>query len=439
MQEFRWGWCKLVGLSDPSQMQPRYKTYLVSAIVFVCFFALYQLSLALQGNYFPPKRHFGRVFFSGDNLIRKVMNLSHNIKFIQLKGDKVRIDFIKHPLYPAVAVPLYSAAEWMYRPAGRVLGHNLAYAFPSAFLGALNVCLSFLLFMRNGGNWSLALGFALLYGLSTTNWFFSSFPETYALTALCTTLFFALLLRQTEHDSSVLPVAGMQALASYASPQQVFLALVPCLYYLQRGQWSRQAMLRSAQYVVALGVLFCLPYEIMLQYSGWGWSLPRGYLGQWGSGDYLLDPHSYAVVFINFFLFSVIGPVISPAQYKSISLSLFEQVSWLWITVVVVYIAFIVTCLRRLRDSPAKATGLCPAILLFFLGYTFFFIYFNPEEAILYSLPVLFPWFLVLHSGFLGESARWRWSLLGLLVAVTAINNMQMILLIRSMNEALQK
>src|SRR5262249_13118287 len=154
------------------------------------------------------------VFFGADNM--------EFVSRDMYKSGTLHIVITKHPLF-IITLPLYDAASKLYAWVPGFLQHNLIVAFPFALLGACNISVSFWTFMRNYANWQAALGFALLYGLSTATWFFSSFPETYVLTALCTTLFLGLLLPQTERPLSVPLIAGVHALVCYSAPQQIFL------------------------------------------------------------------------------------------------------------------------------------------------------------------------------------------------------------------------
>src|SRR5262245_33266159 len=122
------------------------------ALLFVGFFLLYQLSLALHPTTFPSKPPGNPyVFFGADNM--------EFVSRDMYKSGTLHIVITKHPLF-IITLPLYDAASKLYAWVPGFLQHNLIVAFPFALLGACNISVSFWTFMRNYANWQAALGFA---------------------------------------------------------------------------------------------------------------------------------------------------------------------------------------------------------------------------------------------------------------------------------------
>ena len=400
---------------------------LLTGCLFAGFFLLYQVSLALQSTRFHP--HFTPLF-GADSM--------EDLFIGNWRGRIGATAMWKHPLFPVVTIPLYQLGSKLYSPVPGPAGINLALAFPCALIGAINVCLSFWVFMRNCPNRRIATLFTVFYGLSAAVWVFSSVPESYALTALCTTLFLWAFLRWKDDAGSVLRLAGLNAIACYASPQQILLAIMPGVYYLQAGRWSRQSIKQVITFGLALVLLFIIPYEVFIKKAGGGYRFAEVYLNAYGDWKHFLDPPSYLVVLRSFLVFSVVGPIVRPELYADPSARVFELAGPAWLMIVGLYLVWSVGCLFALRGSTARAATLWPAILFFLTCYLGFFLFFNPEESFLYAMPMLLPLFLLLHSGFVNRPG-WRWEgVLIVLLLTVAANNLRLVFFLRSLIETVR-
>lgn len=303
-----WLLCSLLAIywfstvSRLARQNPR--TTICTALLFCGFFVLYQLTLAVHPTKFPD------FWFLGLDSQKKI--LFFNALPSSWHGRK-------HPLYVIVATPLYLvAARALYSWVGGVLRENLALVFPGALIGGANIALSYLIFLRKGSNRWVALCFAVLYGLSTATWIFSSYPETYALTALCTNIFLLMLLYGRSDSKSVSILAVANALACYASPQQIFLSVIPGFSYLRSYGWNEGGR-KVARYAIVFLLTFVLPYQVWLmtsQFFGHRTDTAIVYLKEYASAGNLLDSEDYARVLLNFTVFSVVGPIVKPASYQ---------------------------------------------------------------------------------------------------------------------------
>jgi len=392
---------------EPGASHPGHARYL---IVGLAFFALYQVSLLGAVH---PGDSFWR--FGADSMEELFQRRSTT-----LAG-------VKHPLFALITPPLYQLGRLLYSWAPEDLAARLALIFPVALLGALNTALAIWVLEQNDRDRTTANLLGLLYGLCATSWVFSSYPDTYALTALCTTFFLGVLIVHLRRGTSMLPVAAANALACYASPQQIFLAVIPIFSRLRSERLSKRSLREAAQYGIVLVVLFVLPYLIFLEISGEGWRLAPGYVNAYSDVNRLVDVAWYPVVVLNFLVFSTVGPVVHPSLYRDPTTGFASEVDPYWYVLAGLYLILVVRGLRLLKESSSVLKPTADGLVAFLASYSLFFLVFNPMESFIYSFPALLPWFLLLQSGFAArDPGRWRAYLALLLVAV-ALNNLGVI------------
>lgn len=362
-------------------------------IAFLGFYLLYQLSLAISSTAIPEYPDWS---YFADNREAIYQSREH---------PGVRFSIAKHPLFYVVGRLLYLVGSQLFKFVSGDIGSNLRVVFPMAVVGALGACINLLLFRRAHGNRFVATAFGLLFALSTSAWVFSSFPDSYPLTALATSLFFAALLLPQEEVRSVYAVALANAIAGYASPQQAMLGVIPCLYYLQTGGFSRSALLKVARYGAALLILFLIPYLAFLELIGYGAGMPADYVEYQAE----FDSRYFAVVPLNLLVFSIIGPAVHGDLFASLDFAGLGAAPWWWWLLLLAFAAFVVGCLGGLRGSTSAFRPYVPGIVVFLAVYVVFFVFFNPSECYLMSLPMLPALLLVLHAGAAGQDARaWR-------------------------------
>ena len=391
--------------------------------MFLGFFALYQLSFTFRTITFPGPNGW----FWADSYVDSYKWLGH-------EGQASR-----HPLFALVAPHLYELGQVAYRAIDGHLGRNLTTAFPSALLGGLNVCLAFWLFLLNHPNRRAALGFSLLYGFSTSTWFYSSLPESYVMTAFWTNLFLLSLVKLGRANPGTARLALLNGLASLCAPHQILLAVVPGFYWLRTRRW-KTVLTNTAVYSLGLIAAFVIPYVLFLELFGAGFRFPDRFIRSYASVVHLIDPDAYVIPIVNFLIFSVVGPVMHPMMYHashpgfdhSFS-TVVASVPATWLIVAVPYLLLAGRSLLGLRRSPARLAALLPGISALIVSNIIFFAYFNPFEVFLYSMPLVLPWLLVLHSGFLRSmDSKWAGALL-LLVVVTAVNSSLMVRFLRQL------
>lgn len=374
--------------------------------------ALYQVSLALHPARIPL---FPDWSFGADSMEEVFRGISES-----LAGHK-------HPLFTVVAIPLYQMGGLIYRFVPGSVGENLVLVFPTAVLGGVCVMLAYRLFRYVDGGSGNAFLLAVSFGFSASAWVFFSFPETYALTALMTTIFLWVFITRRDQPGIHYLIPVSNALACYASPTQIFLAVIPCFYFLKKGNWDLSAWKRAARYLFYMGSLFVIPYGLYLELAGLGWKLAPGYVLAYADYLYLLKPAWYLVVGLNSLLFSVVGPIAHPDQYTAPALSLFSDQSALWFAVSGLYLILLLWSVYRLLSSQSSFSDIGQGIILYILISAGFYLFFNPSEAFLYGLPNLIVIFLMI---LIGMSPARRRSLSYLLLPLAfglGVNNFSLI------------
>jgi hypothetical protein len=364
--------------------------------VIVAAFVLYQALLPLTtAQPYPDFWHFG-----ADSYRISVEKMGRH--------PMAKYQTSKHPLYIAIATPLYHAARVAYRQvAPEPLAENLALTFPVAVLGALNAGVALLLFRCVGFALGPALLVLLLYAGSAAIVVFSTFPDSY----ICTTLFTNLFLLAWLHDRDLehwLLLAVVTALAGFAAPQQMLLTLVPVAALLAGGR-SRAHVARVATYVVVAVLLFSGPYlaQLAVLMSGDVTGFVNHETTRWSSLWNVLDLRIWAAVFLVFVSLSLVvaAPVATLEAVTLAELSMYAGV-WLSGASVLAYGAIGRAWSARMT---APAREMCLGLVVFFVAYLAFFVWWTPTEAFIYSAPLVMPLWLLLHAPWVEAQHRPGW------------------------------
>lgn len=268
---------------------------------------------------------------------------------------------------------------------------------PGAVAGAVGVALAHRTLLNAHPDGRHALGFTALYGLGTAAWGFSSFPDTQVITALFTVgFFYALTKVDLDEGRGWLVLAFAQALPCWGSPQQLFLAVVPGLYWLLRHGVSGALVRRVVQYSAGLAAFWAVPYYLYLYFFGPGWRMPHAYVKE----NTEFTAGFLATVPSDFFLFSIAGPNVHPDHYTDPSLSIFGAAPGWWWLIAAAFGVLVAMSATRWRGSDARSARYVPGTLAFMAIYSAFFVFFNPGESYLMAFTCAFPWIFTLHAGF---------------------------------------
>lgn len=309
----------------------------------------------------------------------------------------------KHPMFVAVELPLHRAGTIIFSGLPEPYAENFALSFPGALLGALNVCLAYVLFQLIGFRRNLALFPTILYGASASIWMFSSFPETYICTTLFTNLFLFLMLTDTEGKKwARLSLAN--AVACFCTPQQILLALIPVFNYLYR-EGLRPGMRKALRYAAALALLFVAPYLLFLASIG-SPEFAYAEFFEWAALSGGLSGMTWFAVSLTFLVCSQIALAIPPNAEIAGAAILSAGPAW-WVPTILIAIY---TTVGVVKNKCRWPFALAPSLLVFCAAYIAFFVVWQPQEAFLYSAPFVLPAWLLIHGGHVAhqESRIWK-------------------------------
>ena len=122
------------------------------------------------------------------------------------------------------------------------------------------------------------------------------------------------------------------------------------------------------KYGLILAVLFLIPCLTFLKQPD---NEVLYFVYGWADVNNLRDPGWYALVFLNFLPFALIGPVVHPDIYSEPSLSVLGQLSAPWMILTSLFLVFAGRCLWGLRSSEAKAKKLVPGLIRHRIHYGF--------------------------------------------------------------------
>jgi hypothetical protein len=392
-------------------MTDRRRALAAAAVVFVVYQCTLTLSATAPFSEFAP--------FGADNHRSVFTELAswHPLALYQAK---------KHPLFVAVTVPLHAIGKAIYGTLPSPHDSNFALAFPVALLGGANAGVAYALLRTIGFGPRIALLPTAFYAGSASLWYFGSFPDTYMLTTLLTNLFLLAFLK----DHRLVRwkrLAAINALACFSTPQQIVLAVVPCVQQV-RMNGVRAGLPRCVRYVGALCLLYVVPFLLFLTTNPKGAFKPRkaafAYeeLVRWSSFDNFRRMDGWFAPAASFVLAAQVAPDVPTEMYNPLTPAAYVEAprhAWALSLCVLAYVVFGLARGWKGGRLPGSV-----AILLFCVAYGLFFVFFNPGEAFLYSAPIVMPLWLLVHAGYVPLQGRRRWLLAfgALCVAVLANN-----------------
>jgi len=190
---------------------------------------------------------------------------------------------------------------------------------------------------------------------------------------------------------------------------------------LRRFEFKRWAALAVVN--VTLGALVFLLVHSLIH--GWAFlSLYRGYANRWVSIGNLLDMGSVATVMVDFFFYSVLSPtgqLPSALGWQDLSGYWHSPLGAVLFPLLASYICYgLFAAIKYHKSHPLAGSLLCWMLLM-----TLFHIYFNPQEAILYSSQILLPLSFILAIAFetIRVRARIKYGVMATACVLLALNN----------------
>jgi len=365
----------------------------IFVVFFFCFFVLY---------FYSQRQTSWLIYWFDDWIFYADSSGSYDhMKEISFEGNMWR-----HPLYPLIVSPLVSGSKAVFG-----FGNRQAAKVVVALLAALNVALFFTLFHYCFKEKISALVFTSLYGVLFSNLVFFSIPETYSLANVGILVFFLLVIRFradiTKKRAIILGLAaGVGALVNPPLGLLLFSLYVLCLrrlawhQSLQRCLWATLMAL-----LVYLGANFFLFGLDFIEKS-------QKLANKWATIANFFEPTNWLNVGVSFFVYAVISPL--DELERSIGIKDFSgyfqsPASTLVIATFILYLVFtIIRLARRGVDDLVLMAAAWLGVL------SIFHLYFNPQEALLYSCQALGPFMLILGRVFADISWKWKSLVLGI-------------------------
>lgn len=197
--------------------------------------------------------------------------------------------------------------------------------------------------------------------------------------------------------------------------------MIHLVMMLRRVEFKRWASLAVVN--VALGALVFLLANFLIH--GWRFlSYSREYASSWASVGNLLDMGSVATVMIDFFFFSVLSPtgqLPSTLGWQDLPGYWRSPLGTVLFALLVSYICYGLFAAIKHQKSHPLAGGLLSWVLVM----SVFHIYFNPQEAMLYSTQILLPLTFILALAFetIRVRARIKYGVMATACALLALNN----------------
>lgn len=365
----------------------------------VFFFAAASL-YGLFAQYYSP------IFFTNNNgpfFGSDTIEIADTMRRVVGYGDLRR-----HPLFSVVTAPIVDIFQ-------AILGcqENAAIIFTIAFCGATVVASAWWVLSRALSSYALAACLTGLYALMFTNVVFFSIPETYVVSCCAIVLCFGAFLTLLDKSSWWVPAifGALIGIAALCNPPLLSLALVPGVYWLSMGPLvhtiARSTILAVSAAVVS-GTYYWIFYTVFFPHDAAGFQGDWVALNSMTSVQNLYDGSLYSFVFINFFVASVITPsevmrpVLRPADLAGFTTNITT------VSAVALYAAvFLVSLISLIRHRDRLLVPIC----IWFACLGTFHVYFNPNEALLYSPQVLFPLVLLLGRALSNIRCRSAWKI----------------------------
>ena len=288
----------------------------------------------------------------------------------------------QHPLFSLVTSTVVQGLQ-----AVSPLTVNRAILITLALIAGINCTLAYLILYRVTTSIPIAGWFAAVYGCLFANLALFSIPETYALstTAVLVYLLAAAGARSPIGPRQLVTLTLLAGLAGLFNPPLLSLSLIHIIMLL-RGRALGAALPAAAWSLAATLLLF-----VAVNAAIFGPEFYQNYIvdnERYGSFEHFREPSSIATVLCGLFLFGVIAPRDQLAHdYTVANMGGYVESVPAGLAILA-YAVFILYAIRRLRPH---ADPFQLGVLLWLAAMTVFYVYFNPDGVMLYSVQTLFP------------------------------------------------
>jgi len=333
--------------------------------------------------------------------------------------DVFRTDMYKHLLFPFTLSPIRKIIK-------QVLTTSLIRSIIITFscISALNVMGVFLLLKKLFLSNRFVLLFTGIYTFLFANLVLFSIPETYSLSNLFILIYLFILVyfqRQLNWRTCTI-LSIISAIAALYNPPLFSLIIIHLILSFFNSKFRDWILLAVSNLAIGLIIIFSSYY---LLYRMEFVHFFTAYSEKHASLANFIDPEKIMTVIINFFFFSILSPV----SHLPNQLGLRDLIAFLQSPIGILLFLFIfsIICFGIYFVLTQKSDNqrLLTSTLVWILIMVLFYIYFNPQEAILYSSQILLPLILIIANTFkvYKISPRLKYSLMILLFVILAIYN----------------
>lgn len=298
-----------------------------------------------------------------------------------LNNFEITNDLIKHPLFYYLTIVLSRIVVAITQKP-----NEFALIIVLASYSAINNILMWILINRNICSLYYRFLIQSLYVFSFSTLIIFSIPETYSLSLV----FIILMLIHADNDKNNYNnlhslITGLIAgLAATSNPPLITLILIPLIAGIARKKFSSLIAYGLVSGLTSLAI-YMLPMSIINFLGINPITYSSDYLSKWGSIGNLIDFDNYKNVFINFFFYSIINP--NGEIFSNYSITDFYYLGHpirfiVFVLLVALYILLIINLIKKRSTITLSLLAWSSLIFLFY-------VYFNPVEAILYSVQIV--------------------------------------------------
>lgn len=293
-----------------------------------------------------------------------------------------------------------------------------------SMIAAINIGGIYYFLKKYSGSTINALSFAGVYAMTFSTMVIYSIPETYSSSNLFILIYLAILFsvrKKITYRNTIL-LSLIAAFASLYNPVLLSLIVIHLLMlFLQNGKifWVKAAV---SNIFLAFSIYFLSNFVI---YGMDFITFVDGYSSRYASLTNFLNHEKVLSVLSDFYYFSIL----SPHSCLTARLGLSDWHSYIHFPlklcfIILLTIFMIYTIYTIFKKNNENRTFLV-AILVWMVILTMFYIYFNPNEAMLYSSQVLFPMVILFSQSFerIKIKSMYKYLLLGILFSFMAYTN----------------
>jgi len=383
-----------------------YTKWLIPICIFFLFVFIYFLN---SGHVWDVVSQEQNIIFGSDT-----MDTLDNLKELTFE-----VDTKKRMLFSITLTPIAKSIQMVLG-----LSQNKSIRLSLAIMAALNITGVYLFLKKYSSNTLESLLFTGFYSFFFTNFVIFSIPETYSVSNIFILIYVAtlFLLRKTSTVYNCVLLSVITGVASLYNPVLLSLGIIPIIMFFIQADRKRWMVISFSNLAIGAIIYFFANYLVFKENP---FVVLNYYANSYASINNFLDIKSITGVFSNFYFFSIL----SPHNYLTSSL---ELIDWLGYgnfiigTIAILLIGiFLIYGIYVMFARKIQKEAFLQSLLIWTVLLTFFYTFFNPKEAILYSSQILFPLVIVFIQAF--KTITWKlpikYAVFSLCLLIIAYNN----------------